>query len=161
MRRLVWTAVAIVGAVLVETALGYLVSEPGRYLDPFLLVVVYCALRGGETQGVLAGTAAGWVQDVLFGGPVLGLSALAKLLVGFVVGVAGSRFLISGASARVLVLLLAAAGDALLVQWLASVFGIEAKPMSPVTLASRATLTAAIGGVLYALVDRRLQRSEP
>ena len=160
MRRLFWTGVAILGAVLVETALGYLVSEPGRYLDPFLLVVVYCALRGGEGQGLLAGVAAGWVQDVLFGGPILGLSALAKLLVGFVVGAAGSHFLISGAAARALVLLLATVADALLVQWLASVFGIEASPMSPVTLASRATLTAVVGGALYALVDRRLQRSE-
>jgi len=159
-RRLFWTAVAILGAVLVETALGYLVSEPGRYLDPFLLVVVYCALRGGEGQGLLAGVAAGWVQDLLFGGPILGLSALAKLLVGFVVGAAGSHFLISGASPRALVLLLATAADALLVQWLASVFGIEAAPMSPVTLASRATLTAVVGGVLYAGIDRRLQRSE-
>ena len=34
---------------------------------------------------VLAGVAAGWVQDLLFGGPILGLSALSKLLVGFVV----------------------------------------------------------------------------
>ena len=161
MRRLVWTAVAILGAALVQTALGYLVSEPGRYLDPFLLVVVYCALRGGEGQGLLAGVAAGWVQDLLFGGPILGLSALAKLLVGFVVGAAGSHFLINGASARALVLLLATAADALLVQWLASVFALEASPMSPVTLASRATLTAVVGGVLYALVDRRLQRSEP
>jgi len=160
-RRLVWTAVAILGAVLVETALGYLVSEPGRYLDPFLLVVVYCALRGGEGQGLLSGVAAGWVQDLLFGGPILGLSALAKLLVGFVVGAAGSHFLIGSASARALVLLLATAADALLVQWLATVFAIEASPMSPVTLASRATLTAVVGGVLYALVDRRLQRSEP
>ena len=161
MRRLVWTAVAILGAALVQTALGYLVSEPGRYLDPFLLVVVYCALKGGEGQGLLAGVAAGWVQDLLFGGPILGLSALAKLLVGFVVGAAGSHFLINGASARALVLLLATAADALLVQWLASVFALEASPMSPVTLASRATLTAVVGGVLYALVDRRLQRSEP
>ena len=131
MRRLVWTAVAIVGAVLVETALGYLVSEPGRYLDPFLLVVVYCALRGGETHGMLAGAAAGWVQDVLFGGRVLGLSALAKLVVGFAVGAAGSRFLIAGPAARALVVLLAAAGEALLVQWLASVFGVGAAPAPP------------------------------
>jgi rod shape-determining protein MreD len=160
-RRLVWAGVAILGAVLVETALGYFVAEPGRYLDPFLLVVVYSALRGGEGQGLLAGTAAGWVQDVLFGGSILGLSALAKLVVGFFVGAAGSHFLISGASARALVLLLASVADAVLVQWLASVFGIDVTPMSPLTLASRATLTAVVGGVVYAMVDRRIQRSEP
>jgi rod shape-determining protein MreD len=159
-RTLAWTVVALAGAVLVETGLGYLVTEPGTYVDPFLLVVVYAALRGGEGQGLLTGMAAGWVQDVLFGGPVLGLSALAKLVVGFAVGAAGSRFLIAGTSARALVLLLATAAEALLVQWLASVFAIEVSPMSPVTLASRATLTAVSGAILYALVDRRLQGSE-
>ena len=159
MKRLVWTAVAIVGALLVETGLGYLMAEPGRYLDPFLLVVVYCALSGGESHGMLAGMAAGWVQDVHFGGEVLGLSALSKLLVGFAVGAAGSHFLIASTSARTLVLLLATVADVLLVLWFASVFAIEAAPMSPVTLASRASLTAVVGGVLFALIDRRLQRA--
>jgi rod shape-determining protein MreD len=159
-RTLAWTVVALVGAVLVETALGYLVTEPGRYVDPFLLVVVYGALRGGEGQGLLTGMAAGWVQDILFGGPIVGLSALAKLVVGFAVGAAGSRFLIAGTPARALVLLLAAASEALLVQWLASIFAIGAAPMSPLTLASRASLTAVAGAILYALVDRRLQGSE-
>lgn len=157
MRRAVWTGVAILGALLAETALGYLVPEPGRYLDPFLLVVVYCALRRGETHGMLAGVAAGWVQDVHFGGTILGLSALSKLVVGFVVGAAGSHFLISSTGARLLVLLLAALGDAVLVQWLASVFGIDTSPMTTVPLVARASLTAVVGSVLFALVDRRLQ----
>lgn len=157
MRRTLWTAVAIVGALLVETALGYLVPGPGRYLDPFLLVVVYCALVGGETHGMLAGVAAGWVQDVYFGGRILGLSGLAKLVVGFAVGTASSHFLISTTSARAAVLLVATVADALLVQWLASVFAIEAAPLNPVGLLSRASLTAVVGGLVYALVDRRAQ----
>ena len=48
MRRAFWTAIAIAGAVAVQTALGFLVPSPGRHLDPFLLVTVYCALAGGE-----------------------------------------------------------------------------------------------------------------
>ena len=159
MKRLVWTSVAIIGALLVETGLSYLVLEPGRYLDPFLLVVVYCALRGGETRGMVAGLAAGWVQDVHFGGAVLGLSALSKLLVGFAVGAAGSHFLITSTSARTLVLLLATVADAVLVLWFASVFTIEIASMSPVTLASRASLTAVVGGILFALIDRRRQQT--
>ncbi len=156
MSRAVWTAVAIAGAVLVETALGYLVASPGRFLDPFLLVVVYCALVGGETHGMLAGATAGWIQDALFGGRVLGLAGLAKLLVGFGVGLAGGRFLISSAGARALVVLLATVADALLVQWLASVFSLEATGLSPLGLTSRATLNALAGGLLFALVDRRM-----
>lgn len=161
MSRVVWTALAIAGAVLAETALGYLVPAPGRYLDPFLLVVVYCALVRGETHGMLAGVAAGWVQDALFGGRVLGLAALSKLLVGFAVGMAAGRFLIASAAARTLVVLVATVVDTLLVQWLASVFSVEAAGLAPLALASRATLNALAGGLLFALVDRRLERSAP
>jgi rod shape-determining protein MreD len=159
--RAFWTAVAIGGAVLVETALGYVVPAPGRYLDPFLLVAVYCALARGETHGMLAGAGAGWVQDTLFGGRLLGFSALSKLLVGFAVGLAAGRFLISGTPARVLVLLVATLADALLVQWLASVFSVEATPLSPLALVSRATLNALAGGLLFAFVERRLQGATP
>jgi len=159
--RAFWTGLAIGGAVLVETALGYLVSFPGRYLDPFLLVAVYCALAGGETHGMLAGAAAGWVQDVVFGGRVLGLSALSKLLVAFAVGLGGGRFLIASAPARALVVLLATVADALLVQWLVSVFSLEATGLQPLTLASRATVNALVGGLLFAVVDRRRERAAP
>lgn len=161
MSRALWTAVALAGAVLVETALSHLVSSPGRYLDPFLLVVLYCALRFGETHGMLAGAAAGWLQDILFGGRVLGLGALSKLLVGFAVGVAAGRFLIATTAARALVVLLAAAVDALIVEWLASVFALDARSLPPLALAARATLTALAGAVLFALVDRRLAWSRP
>jgi len=159
--RVVWTGLALAGAVLVETALAHLVASPGRYLDPFLLVLVYCALARGETHGMLAGAAAGWVQDVMFGGRVLGLSALSKLLVGFVVGLAGGRFLIATTAARALVVLLAAFADALVVQWLASVFSVDLLPLPPLALLSRATLSALVGGVLFALVERRLARGRP
>ncbi len=159
MSRVLWTAGAIVGAVLVQTALGYLFPGPGRVLDPFLLVVVYAALLGGETEGMLTGVAAGWVQDALFGGRVLGLSALSKLVVGFAVGLAGRRFLISGTPSRALALLLASVADALIVPWLASVFSVELLPLSLLELLGRACLNALVGGVLFALLERRLQRS--
>jgi rod shape-determining protein MreD len=159
MSRALWTGLALAGAVLVETALAHLVALPGRYLDPFLLVVVYCALHFGETHGMLAGAAAGWVQDVVFGGRVLGLSGLSKLVIGFGVGLAAGRFLIATTAARALVVLLAAAADALLVQWLASVFSVETRGLPPLALVARATLSALVGAVLFALVDRRVAYS--
>jgi len=161
MKRAFWTAAAILGAVLVETGLGYLLPAPGLLFDPFLLVVVYCALVGAETHGMLAGLSAGWVQDVLFGGRVLGFSALSKLIVGFVVGLAGGRFLINGAAARALTLFVASLADGLLVPWLASIFTVELSPLGPTALLLRASLNALIGGLLMALAERRLERVLP
>jgi rod shape-determining protein MreD len=158
MSRVLWTGLAILGAVLVETALGYLFPGPGRFLDPFLLVVVFCALAGGELHGMLAGAAAGWVQDALFGGRVLGIAALSKLLVGFAVGLAGGRLLIASSSARALAIFLAGLADGVLVPWLASVFTLDVLPQGPLALTGRAALNALVGGAAYALVERRRQR---
>ena len=159
MKRVFWTAVAVLGAVLVETGLGYLVPGPGRLFDPFLLVVVACALIGGETHGMLAGAAAGWVQDALFGGRVLGLSALSKLIVGYAVGLAGGRFLISTSAARALTLFLASLADGLLVPWLASIFSLELVSLGMLTLLLRAAIHALAGAALLALVERQIERA--
>jgi rod shape-determining protein MreD len=161
MRKAFWTGVAILGAVLTETALGYIVPGPGRLFDPFLLVVVYCGLAGGETHGMLAGVAAGWVQDVMFGGRVMGLSALSKLLVGFAAGLAGGRFLISGAPARALTLFLASLADGVIVPWLASLFALELLPLGALALLLRAAVNALVGGALIALVERRIESARP
>jgi rod shape-determining protein MreD len=152
------TALGIVLALIVNTAFAQLLPGLGRILDPFLLVVVYCALRGGETHGMLAGLFAGWVQDAHFAGPVLGLSPLSKVLVGFVVGLAGARFLLVGLGARTIVLLAAAGADALLFQWLAAVFDVRVLELGPLGLLWRATVNAALGVALFELLDRRLPR---
>ncbi|MFI4946619.1 MAG: hypothetical protein ACHP85_25295, partial [Burkholderiales bacterium] len=90
---------------------------------------------------------------------VLGISGLAKLLVGYAVGIGAGRFLIATTAARALVVMLASAADALLLQWLASVFSLEALFLPPLALATRATLNALFGGLLFALVDQRLARA--
>jgi rod shape-determining protein MreD len=156
--RVFLTALAIALALLVQSSLSRLHPAAAQVLDPFLLVVVYCALLGGETHGMLAGTAAGWVQDVHFGGTVLGFAPLSKLVVGFGVGLAASRFLLAGPGPRTLTLLLAAVADALVFAWLAYVFDVKTASLSPLTLASRATVNAAVGVGLFELVDRRLGR---
>jgi rod shape-determining protein MreD len=156
--RVFLIAVAILTALVVATALGQLVPGIGRIVDPFLLVVVYCALRGGETEGMLTGLAAGWVQDAQFAGPVLGISPLTKIVIGFAVGLAGRHFLLAGLGARTLVLLAASAADTLLFQWLAAVFDVRLIEMGPLGLLWRATVNAGLGVALFELVDRRLPR---
>lgn len=152
------TGLAILIALVAATAFGQLLPGLGRVVDPFLLVVVYCGLRGGETHGMLAGLSAGWVQDAHFAGPVLGLSPLTKVVVGFTVGLAGTRFLLVGLGARTIVLLAAAAADALLFQWLAAVFDVRVIELGPLGLVWRATVNAGLGVGLFELLDRRLPR---
>jgi rod shape-determining protein MreD len=153
-----WTAVALVGALAVQSALSLVVPGWARILDPFLLVVVYCGLKGGETHGMLAGAAAGWIQDVAFGGRVLGLAGLSKVLVGFGVGLAGTRFQLTELGARLLVIVLAVLVDALIMRQLAAAFDVTAGALTVPGLALRALFNAVIGLPLFALIGRRRWR---
>lgn len=149
-----WTVMALLAAVIVETGLGRLLPGAARHLDPFLLVLVYAGLTRGEGHGMLAGVTAGWVQDVLFGGRVLGLAGLTKLLVGFAVGLAGARFVIVGPIPQSLVVITATLADALLISSLASMFDVPILGLSTAGLAKRALLNGLVGILAFAIVDR-------
>jgi rod shape-determining protein MreD len=153
-----WTAVALVAALAVQSALSLVGPAWARILDPFLLVVVYCGLKGGEAHGMLAGAAAGWLQDVHFGGRVLGLAGLSKVLVGFGVGLAGTRFQLTEPGARVLVLFVAVLLDALIMRQLAGAFDVTTGVLTVTALVLRAGVNAAVGVPLFALVERRRWR---
>jgi rod shape-determining protein MreD len=152
------TAAALVAAVLAQSVLSLLFPAHARLFDPLLLVVVYSGLTAGESYAMVTGTVAGWVQDALFGGHVLGLSGLTKLVIGYGVGVASSRFHLQEPSARVLVLFAATLVDALLFTRLAEAFNVSAYALSPLGLLSRCSLNAAVGLGVFELVDRRWGR---
>jgi rod shape-determining protein MreD len=156
--RVFWTALAILAALLAQTALGRVMPMQARVFDPFLLVVVYCGLTGGEVHGMLAGAAAGWVQDVHFGGRILGLSGLSKLLVGFGIGVGSTRFHLGEPAARLLVLMVATIVDAVLFGQLAQVFDVQAYELSPLGLIVRALVNGAVGMVVFETMDRQRRR---
>ena len=156
--RAFWTAAALVAALAVQSALSLIVPAWARVFDPFLLVVVYCGLKGGETHGMLAGVVAGWMQDVHFGGRVLGLGGLTKTLVGFGVGLAGTRFQLTEPGPRLLVLVLAVVVDAVILRQLAAAFDVTTGTLSWGGLALRAAVNAVLGMPLFALVERRQWR---
>ena len=153
-----WTVVALLGAFLVQSALTHIVPRQARMVDLFVLVLVYCGLVGGETHAMLAGAAGGWMQDVQFGGGVVGLSGLTKVLVGFGVGLSGTRFHLTEPGARVMVLFAATLLDGLIFERLASAFDVRVNALSLAGVLTRAALNAALGGVIFFYVDRYLTR---
>ena len=153
-----WTALALLVAFLVQSALTHLVPRQARMVDLFVLVLVYCGLVGGETHAMLAGLAGGWVQDIGFGGAVVGLSGLTKVLVGFGVGLSGTRFHLTEPGARVMVLFAATLLDMVIFERLASAFDIRIDTLSLGGALTRAALNAALGGVVFFYLDRYLAR---
>jgi len=152
------TGLALLAALLLQTALTQLLPAHAQVFDPFLLVLVYCGLSGGETHGMLAGAVGGWIQDVLFAGRILGLSGLTKLLIGFAVGLAGSRFHLTEPAPRALVLVLAALADAALLTALAAAFDVSVTPLTGARLLARAAVNAAVGVACFGLLERQAGR---
>jgi rod shape-determining protein MreD len=151
-------ALALLAALLLQTALTKVLPAQARIFDPFLLLMVYYGLAGGESQGMLVGGLGGWIQDIQFGGAVLGLSGLTRVLLGFGVGMAGTRFHLSEPAPRALVLFLAALADALVFGALASAFDVGVTRMAPLTLLVRAGVNATVGVLAFELADRQLHR---
>jgi len=156
--KLLGTVAALLLALLAHTALTRVAPAPARLFDPFLVILVFCALAGGEVHGMLAGAAGGWIQDANFGGTVVGISGLSKLVVGFVVCVAGSRFLVTGPAQRLLTLFAATLIDGLFLERLADMFGVPILPLSFAGLLGRAAVNAVVGTGLFLLFDRALSR---
>ncbi|MET0556960.1 MAG: rod shape-determining protein MreD [Vicinamibacteria bacterium] len=151
-------ALALLAALLLQSVLTRVLPAHARIFDPFLLVMVYYGLSGGETQGMVIGAIGGWIQDIQFGGGILGLTGLCRVLLGFAVGMAGTRFHLTEPAPRALVLFLAGVADALVFTALAGAFDVGVTRLSPLLLLTRAAVNAAVGVVFFELIDRRLRR---
>jgi len=102
--RTVGVLTAIALALALQTTLARFWDGGGAALDLVLVVVVYVALTSGPVTGMLAGSAAGIVQDALSIG-VIGTGGLAKSVVGLVVGAIGQQFLVTAALPRLVIFL--------------------------------------------------------
>jgi rod shape-determining protein MreD len=97
---------ALLLALVLQTTLAQVLVRGTAALDLVLVVVVYVALSFGPATGLLAGAFAGLAQDGLSSG-ILGIGGLAKTVVGFVIGVIGTQFIVARAIPRFVVFLLA------------------------------------------------------
>ena len=104
--RIIGAGAAILVALVLQTTLAGLVIRGTAALDLVLIVVVYIALKAGPVPGVVAGTVAGLIQDAL-SNPILGIGGLAKTIVGFLAGVLGTQFILTGPLPRLVMLVMA------------------------------------------------------
>jgi rod shape-determining protein MreD len=95
---------ALVLAVVLQTKLAPFLVLGTSPLDLVLIVVVYVAITSGPTTGLLAGAGAGLAQDALSSG-ILGIGGLAKTVVGYLVGLASTQFIVAGPLPRFLTFL--------------------------------------------------------
>jgi len=141
-------------ALLLQSALSRFLPI-SAYVDLPLVVATWFALSRGEILGMVGGSLSGWLTEALFGRGIKGVSGLIRLVLGFVLGLLGSRFLITGTLARFSLLLTVTVIDTRAFEWIAPAFGMSPVQYSPGDMTIRAFINAAVGLVLFALIERR------
>ena len=162
--KLAASLATIAGALALQTTLTAYVRETSS-LDFVLIVVVYLSLTSGPTTGVLAGTAAGLIQDALSSG-VMGIGALAKTIVGFAAGRVGTQFIVTAPLPRFVVFIGATLLHALVFMGLYVLLGLREFPDPYATVAGQAVGNAVVGVVGFQILEwfpgfmarRRLRR---
>jgi rod shape-determining protein MreD len=106
--RLLGFVAIIAVALALQTTLAGMIMRGTAGIDFVLIAVVYLALSSGPVTGLLAGSVAGLIQDSLSSG-ILGIGGLAKTLVGFLVGVLSTQFIVAAPLPRFVVFVAATA----------------------------------------------------
>ena len=144
---------AIALALVLQTTVGgRLVIRGTVAVDLVLVVVVYVALTSGPVTGLLSGTAAGLVQDALSSG-VIGIGGLAKTVVGFLVGIVGTQFIVTQPLPRFVVFFAATIAHAVIFIGLYVVLDLRSFGAPVAAVAVQATGNALAGVVAFQVVE--------
>ncbi len=129
------------------------------YMDLPLVVATWFALSRGELLGMVGGSLSGWFSEALFGRGIKGVSGLIRLVLGFGLGLLGSRFLVTGAIPRFSLLLTVTVIDTRAFEWIAPAFGLSPVQYSPAAMTVRGSINATVGLVLFALFEKQRART--
>lgn len=145
--------VALVVALALQTTIAGLTLKGATAVNLVLVAVVYVALAFGPVAGLLAGSVGGLAQDALAGG-IIGIGGLTKTLVGFLVGVLGTQFIVSQPLPRFVTFVGATVVHELVFHALYAL--AEARPFSmhfpPVF--TQAVVNGLVGTVAFQVVER-------
>jgi rod shape-determining protein MreD len=157
---------AVAAALVVQTTLARFLIRGTIAVDLVFVVVVYVALASGPVTGMLTGTFAGLVQDAL-STSVIGIGGLAKTVVGFVVGIVGTQFIVAQPIPRFIVFMGTTILHAVIFMGLYVLLDLRHFDAPYASVAGQALGNAVAGVVAFQLVEllpgaverRRLQRT--
>ena len=142
----------IAGALALQTTLAGMIMRGTTALDFVLMAVVYLALRSGPVTGLLAGSVAGLIQDALSSG-ILGIGGLAKTLVGFLVGVLGTQFIVAAPLPRFVVFVAATALHAAVFMGLYVLLDLRQFPSPYTEVGTQALGNGFVGVIVSQILD--------
>jgi rod shape-determining protein MreD len=144
--------VAIALALALQTTLARFLVKGTVAIDLVLVVVVYVALTTGPGTGMLAGSAAGLVQDALAGN-VVGIGGLAKSIVGFLAGAIGQQFIVTAALPRFVMFLVATVVHSAIFMGSYALLGERTFQSPWAAVASQAIGNAVVGMIAFTIIE--------
>ena len=144
--------IAIALALGLQTTLARFVVGGSAAVDLVLVAVVAVALTIGPVGGMLAGSAAGLIQDALSSG-VIGIGGLAKTIVGFLAGAFGQQFIVTAAFPRLVIFIAGTLLHGAVFMGLYYVLDLRAFPAPWKPLAAQALGNALVGIVAFGIVE--------
>jgi rod shape-determining protein MreD len=143
---------AIAFALALQTTLDRFVVRGAASVDLVLVAVVYVALTNGPVGGMLAGSLAGLIQDLLTTG-LIGVGGLAKSIVGFFAGAVGQQFIVTAALPRLVMFVAATVVHAAVFMGLYVVLGSRTFSSPWTTVATQALANALVGIVAFTVIE--------
>lgn len=151
--KAVGVMIALVGALALQTTISGLTMSGGRMVNLVVVTVVCAALMFGPVAGLLAGSAGGIVQDAL-GGGIIGTGGLSKSVVGFLVGVLSTQFILAQPFPRFVVFAGATALHEVCFQGLHALIEGRALRLQAMPLVTQALVNASIGVAAFLVLER-------
>ncbi len=148
--KAVWVVLATAAAISIQTTVDRWLAAGA--VDLVLVVVVYYALASGRVTGLLTGTVAGLVQDVLSGG-VLGMAGLSKTVVGYLAGIVGTQFIVAHSASRFVVFFLATVLNAIIFMGLYELLGLRHFGTPFAAVAGQGVGNAVVGVLVFKVVE--------
>lgn len=152
--KAVWVIGGTVLALALQTTAARFLTGGVLIVDLVLVVVLYAALAGGPTTGLMAGTFAGFVQDTLSAGSgVIGIGGLAKTIVGFFAGIAGTQFIVAQVPSRFVAFFLGTILHAAIFIGVSVVLGLRDFGRPYIAVLEQAVGNALVGVVAFQLAE--------
>ena len=146
--------VALVLSLAFQAAMGRFLPAAHRYLDVLLLPVLWYALSLSQRSAMLAGFAAGTLQDVWFQTGVFGIGGFSKTLLGWALGGLGARFELNRVWGWLSAGILTTLADRLLQAGLLRLLDQEPGRLQAAELGLRAALTCLLATLVFAMLNR-------
>ncbi len=149
-----WSALALAVALMVEIALGRVAPGVLRYVDLMSLPMAWYALTRSQRSAMFVGCAGGLLEDAWFQGGLYGVGGFVRTLMGWILGGLGARFDLNVLWARALSGALVPVVGPLLELGVRRLFDQRVLAPSPWELGIRAAAGGLLLTAVFAIVER-------